>query len=71
MRPMFNTIQYSVQIDIMVQNFKPIIKQHNHQSISELMFQIHNFDTCTENHVFDANSQQSVLSILVLVLTPV
>ena len=38
-------------------------KQHKHQSISELEFQIHKFDTYTENHVFDANSQQCVLTI--------
>ena len=38
-------------------------KQHKHQSISELEFQIHNFDIYTENLVFDANSQQCVLAI--------
>ena len=42
----------------MVKISKQINKQHKHQSISELTFQIHNFDTYTENHVFDANSQQ-------------
>ena len=42
---------------------KQINKQHKHQSISGLEFQIHKFDTYTKNHVFDANSQQCVLAI--------
>ena len=44
-------------------NSKQINKQHKHQSISELEFQIHNFDIYTENHVFDAKSQQCILAI--------
>ena len=55
----------------MVKISKQLNKQPKHQSISELEFQIHNFDIYTKNHVFDANSQQCVLTILVLVLTPV
>ena len=37
---------------------KQINKQHKHLSISELEFQIHNFDTYTKNQIFDAKSQQ-------------
>ena len=37
---------------------KQINKQHYHQSISDLTFQIRNFTTYKENHVFDAKSQQ-------------
>ena len=42
---------------------KQINKQHKHQSISELEFQIHNSIHIQKNHVFDANSQQCVLTI--------
>ena len=42
-----------------------ITKQYNHQSISWLVFQMYNFDIYTENHVFDANSQQCVLAIYI------
>ena len=58
MRPIFNTSQYLIQLGIMVQNIKQINKKHKQQSISELTFQIHKFDIYTENHVFDAKSQQ-------------
>ena len=54
--------QYSSIFDSIRHNGSKIIKQlnkqHKHQSISGLTFQIHNFNTYTENHVFDAKSQQ-------------
>ena len=55
----------------MVKIIKQINKQYKHQSISGLEFQIHKFNIYTKSHVFEANSQQYVLAILVLVLTPV
>ena len=46
---------------------KQLNKQHKHQSISELEFQIHNFDIYTENHVLMPNHNK--YSYLILVLT--
>ena len=34
---------------------KQLNKQHKHQSISELEYQIHNFDIYTKNHVLMPN----------------
>ena len=46
-----------------------IIKQHNHQSISELEFQIHNFDTYTK--IVFLMPIHNNRPYLILVLTPV
>ena len=62
MRLIFNTIHYLIQIGYVVQILinQPIIKQHNHQSISELTFQIHNFDIHIQRIMFLMPIQNNV-----------